>query len=127
SATGNAQQDRGSGGWAKALVSVHGSSTPYTIIHCYNSTLPGSSATTPPCGFNLIERAFARYDIDFGFEVDDRFYSVSAEPFFVSGNNGAIIADAWSSTVLGSNSMLEVDLYTDGGDYQTTNFTVVVY
>ena len=25
----------------------------------------------------------------FGFEVDDRFYSVSAEPFFVSGNNGA--------------------------------------
>jgi hypothetical protein len=126
SASGNAQQDRGSGGWAKALVSVQGAGAPYKIIHCFNSTLPGSSATTPPCGFNLIETAYAQYNIDFGFEVDDRFYSVSAEPFFVDGNNGAIIADVFANTIYG-NSVLGVALYTDGGDYQTTNFTVVVH
>jgi hypothetical protein len=125
---GNALQDRANGGWAKALVSVEGASAPYKIVHCFNSTLPGSSATTPPCGFNLIESAYAQFHIDFGFEVDDRFWSVSAVPFFVNGNNGAIIADAWASAqAFGTNTILEVDMYTDGGDRQTTDFTVVVY
>jgi len=123
SATGNTVQDRGSGGWAKALVMVEGAGAPYHILHCFNSTLPGASATTPPCGFNLIERAYAQYAIDFGFEVDDRFWTVSAVPFFVDGNNGAIISDAWAE----STNIVQVDLYTDGGDRQTTNFTIVVF
>jgi len=127
SAKGHAQQDRASGGWAKALVGISAAGTPYHISRCFNSTLTGSAATTPPCGFNFTEAAYAQYHIDFGFEVDDRYWSVVAEPFYTGGDNGAIIADAWSGTVLGSNTILEVDLYTDGGDRQTTNFTVVVY
>jgi len=128
SATGHAQQSRASGGWAKALVGVSAGSPPYHISRCYNSTLTGSAATTPPCGFNFTEFAYAQYDIDFGFEVDDRFWMVSAVPFYTGGDNGAIIADAWASAdALGSNTILEVDLYTDGGSRQTTDFTVVVY
>jgi trimeric autotransporter adhesin len=127
SASGNAQQNRSGGGWAKALVSVHGSGAPYTITHCYNSTLPGSTATTPPCGFNLIEAAYAQYNIDFGFEVDDRFWSVSAVPYYTGGDNGAIIANAWVSALVLGNTVLQVDLYTDGGSRQTTDFTVVIF
>jgi hypothetical protein len=124
----NAQQARSAGGWAKALVSVNGSGAPYKILRCYNSTLAGSAATTPPCGFNLVEQQFAVFTIDFGFEVDDRFWSVSAEGYYVGGDNGAIIANAFAgATALGSNSMLEVSMYTDSGDYQSTNFTVVVF
>ena len=125
-ATGNAQQDRGSGGWVKAMVSVNGSSAPYKILHCYNSTLPGSTATTPPCGINLTEVAYAQYDLDFGFEVDDRFFTVSAEPYYVGGDNGAIIADAWAASVIG-NTNVQVDLYTNGGNPQTTNFILIVF
>ena len=124
----NAQQARSAGGWAKALVSVNGSGAPYQILRCYNSTLAGSAATTPPCGFNLVEQQYAVFTIDFGFEVDDRFWSVSAEGYEVSGDNGAVIATASASAVAyGSNSILEVAMYTGGGDYQSTNFTVVMF
>jgi hypothetical protein len=126
-ATGNASQDRGSGGWAKALVSVNGSSPPYKILHCFNSTLPGSIATTPPCGFNLIEAQYAKFQIDFGFEVDDRFWSTSAEPYYTGGDNGAMISDAWASAEVLGNSRIEVDMYTDSGNPQTTNFILIVY
>ncbi len=128
SASGNAQQNRTGGGWAKALVSVNGSSAPYKILRCFNSTLPGSTASTPPCGFNLIEAQYAVFNIDFGFEVDDRFWSVSAEGAYVGGDNGAIIANAFAGTEgLGKNSILEVSTYTDGGDRQGSNFTVVIF
>jgi hypothetical protein len=128
SASGNSSQDRGSGGWAKAMVSVNGAAPPYKILHCFNSTLPGSTATTPPCGFNLIEVAYAQFHIDFGFEVDDRFWSVSVVPAIVGGDNGAMIADASASAEdFGTNTQLEVDMYTGGGSRQSTNFTVVVY
>jgi hypothetical protein len=128
SASGNAQQNRSGGGWAKALVTVNGSGAPYKILRCFNSTLPGSTATTPPCGFNLIEQQYAVFTIDFGFEVDDRFWSVSAEGYYVGGDNGAIIANAFASTAaLGKNSILEVSTYTDSGDRQGSNFTVVIF
>lgn len=126
-ATGNASQDRGSGGWAKALVSVNGASPPYKILHCFNSTLPGSIATTPPCGFNLIEAQYAKFQINFGFEVDDRFWSASAEPYYTGGDNGAIIVDAWAGAEALGTSTLEVDMYTDSGNPQTTNFTLIVF
>ncbi len=128
SATGNAQQDRGSGGWVKALVTVNGDSAPYKILRCFNSTLPGSSASTPPCGFNLLEQQYAVFNIDFGFEVDDRFWSVSAEGYFTGGDNGAIIANAFADTgALGKNSILQVSTYTDSGNYQGTQFTVAIF
>ena len=126
SASGHAQQDRTSGGWVKALVYVQAGSPPYTITRCFNSTLPGAAATTPPCGFNLIEAQYAEYNIDFGFEVDDRFWSVSPVGYFIGGDNGTIIANAWTGSILGK-TVLQVDLTTDSGNYQTTDFTVAIF
>jgi hypothetical protein len=74
---GNVSQDRGSGGWAKAMVYVNGQDSPYSIIRCFNSTLMGAAATTPPCGFNLSELQIGWFTLDFGFEVDDRFLSAT--------------------------------------------------
>jgi len=72
-ATGNVQQDRASGGWVKALLFINTAQAPYTIQRCFNSTLTGAAATTPPCGFNLIETGPGVFNVDIGFEVDDRF------------------------------------------------------
>lgn len=77
-ATGNVQQDRTSGGWVKALLYVNTAQAPYTIQRCFNSTLNGTAATTPPCGFNLLEQVPGVFTIDFGFEVDDRFVNATA-------------------------------------------------
>jgi len=77
-ATGNVQQDRTSGGWVKALLYVNTVQAPYTIQRCFNSTLNGTAATTPPCGFNLVEEGPGVFHIDFGFEVDDRFVNANA-------------------------------------------------
>lgn len=125
SATGNAQQNRSGGGWVKALVFVSAGAPPYHIARCYNSTLAGSAATTPPCGFSLNELVFGVYTIDFGFEVDDRFWSVTAAR---SVNDNPIIADADADAgLLGSNRLLRVLMTANGGDNQTSDFTVVMY
>jgi hypothetical protein len=78
SATGNVQQDRASSGWVKALLFVNTSQPPYTIVRCFNSTLTGTAATTPPCGFNLLEQGPGVFTVSFGFEVDDRFVHANA-------------------------------------------------
>ena len=67
------QQARSGGGWVKAMMYVNGFTAPYTIVRCFNSTLTGAAATTPPCGFNLQENAVGNFSNDFGFEIDDRF------------------------------------------------------
>jgi TGF-beta propeptide len=123
----NAQQARSAGGWAKALVSVNGGSAPYNILRCYNSTLAGSAATTPPCGFNLTEVSYAVFDIDFGFEVDDRFWSVSNEGYVLHGNSENISETVFADTNGAGNNSLQVQLITGGGDPQGTNFTVVLF
>jgi hypothetical protein len=65
-------QDRAMGGWVKAMVFVN----PFNgggIKRCFNSQLPGSQATTVPCGMTYIRNGPGLYVIDFGFKVDDRF------------------------------------------------------
>jgi hypothetical protein len=73
----NVQQARTMGGWVKAMVHVNALSPPYSIINCFNSTLAGAAATTPPCGINFTEAQLGEWSLDFGFEVDDRFMSAT--------------------------------------------------
>jgi len=87
---GHASQDRASGGWVKALLFVNTAQAPYTVVRCYNSTLQGVAATSPPCGFNLVEIGPGNFTIDIGFEIDDRF--ISATPFGAWAVPGILIA-----------------------------------
>jgi hypothetical protein len=75
---GDASQNRSSGGWVKAMLYVNTYQAPYNIVRCYNSALQGAAASTPPCGFNLIENFPGDFLIDMGFEVDDRFVTATA-------------------------------------------------
>jgi hypothetical protein len=70
-AEGNAGQSRDKGGFVKAMIVVNADGT---IRRCYNGQT-GSSIV--PCGFTA--RLFAEaYDVDFGFRVNDRFWSLTS-------------------------------------------------
>jgi hypothetical protein len=77
---GNASQRPTAGGLVKAMVVIQGVKAPYTILYCFNSTLSGAAATTPPCGFTLTEGELPHYfTITFGFDVSNRFFSTAQE------------------------------------------------
>lgn len=73
-ADGNAIQARYSGGWVKAMARVSGTN----ITRCYNSQIAGALASTPPCGITSSGGA-GNYTVDFGFQVNDRFISITPE------------------------------------------------
>ena len=88
----NVQQARTAGGWIKAMVEVDENSS---INRCFNSTLTGAAATTPPCGIDLEHPESGTYNFNFNFEVDDRFYttqilydSTLALAIYRNGTNG---------------------------------------
>jgi hypothetical protein len=45
-----------------------------TILRCFNSQLPAAQASVPPCGLVEGEPVTGTVLIDFGFQVDDRFW-----------------------------------------------------
>jgi len=71
----NVSQARTAGGWVKAMVLASGNSG--KIVSCFNSTLKGAAATTSPCGFGMQKVATGDYIVNFGFEADDRFFSLT--------------------------------------------------
>jgi len=100
----NVQQARTAGGWVKAMVYVQGLNAPYSITRCFNSTLAGAAATTPPCGFVLTEISSGDFDVDFGFQITDRFFL--ATPDWTSATCSAYAgADRYAS----SNAVGEVE------------------
>jgi hypothetical protein len=71
-------QSRSMGGWVKAMVYFE-PTTGGGIRHCFNSQIAGSSAATPPCGITFFYNSPGDYTLDFGFEVDDRFVSLTEQ------------------------------------------------
>jgi hypothetical protein len=77
----NFSQPRAASGTVKAMIYVNAFAAPYSILRCFNSALSGAAATTPPCGINFTEDGFGNgyWDFDFGFEIDDRFFSLTSK------------------------------------------------
>jgi hypothetical protein len=74
--SGNAFQPPTANGMAKAMFLY----SPYNgggFDVCFNSTLSGAAATTPPCGFSIIADYTGDYILDLGFEIDNRFLSAT--------------------------------------------------
>jgi hypothetical protein len=120
---GNTFQDRTYGGWVKAMVFFSG----FTggIVTCFNSTLAGADATTAPCGFVLDKTGTGDYIVDFGVEVDDRFYSAT-------GTGRAAIVSVCSNFVGGCNNSLtqnqvEVVSFSAALNYIDTKAYLIVY
>jgi hypothetical protein len=113
---GNAAQPLAAGGLVKAMMYVNASEPPYKILNCFNSTLIGVAATTPPCGINFTEDAFGNWDFEPGFEVDNRFFSVT-----LNTGGGCVQAFPLSPNKLG------VETYDCGTNSVGANFYLLIY
>jgi len=74
--TGNAFQPRTANGMVKAMLKF----SPFNggrIVTCFNSTLSGASATTPPCGIGFDIAGPGEYTFFFDFQIDDRILSLT--------------------------------------------------
>jgi len=103
----NVQQARTGGGWVKAMVLYSGPAG--SIVSCFNSTLAGAAATTPPCGFVSDKTGTGDYIVDFGFEVDDRFFSVADTGFGLGNNSNISSIQVCTSFLGGCNNSLTVN------------------
>ena len=110
----NVQQARTMGGWVKAMVEVGETSS--SINRCFNSTLTGAAATTPPCGIDLQIPETGVYNLTFNFEVDDRFYSTQ------------ILDDSTLALALYRGEyLLQVDSYYAVGELGAAGFQLIIY
>jgi hypothetical protein len=80
---GDTSQPRTAGGMVKAMLYYSGFNSG-RIVSCFNSTLSGTAATSPPCGFSETKVGTGAYILDFGFEVDDRFFTLSNTNWFAT-------------------------------------------
>jgi hypothetical protein len=118
---GNVQQARSAGGWVKAMVQV---GTGNTVNRCFNSTLGGTAATTPPCGFTISFNSTTGNTIDFGFQVSDRFYSATLATCECGTLTPILFATPSSSDV----NALTVGVYQTGTSNQIpANWYLIVY
>jgi hypothetical protein len=99
------------------------------IVSCFNSTLSGAAATTPPCGFSASKRGTGNYVFDFGFRIDNRFYSLSNTNWFATSGlctewNGACSTDPGLTT-----NQVEVFTFMPSpyNTYADTKFYLTVY
>lgn len=99
------------------------------IVSCFNSKLSGTAATTPPCGFTATKRGTGTYVFDFGFRIDNRFYSLSNTNWFATSGlctewNGACSTDPQLTT-----NQVEIFTYMSPpyNTYADTKFYLIVY
>src|SRR5262249_24981728 len=86
------------------------------------SFLTGSAASNPPCGFTVYHFQVGAYRVDFGFQVSDRFFSVSPAV-------DSAFQDTAAQWQLGGVTFLNIYMYKmDGGlDYTNGPFMLLVY
>ena len=127
-ANGNTGQARTAGGWLKAMLYYSGFNSG-RIVSCFNSTLAGAAATTPPCGFSATKNGTGDYTLDFGFEIDDRFFSVTNTNWFATTGlctnwNGACSSGSWTPSQVEVFSFLPEPYY---NTYADTKFYLMVF
>ncbi len=113
----NVQQARTAGGWVKAMAEVNPFFSTPSIDACFNSTLAGAAATTPPCGISLAEIQTGIFTLTFNFEVDDRFYSTQLIDAF--GTYLQLLKDG--------SSTLETATWDFSGNLKAAEYQLIVY
>ncbi|MEP6939189.1 MAG: hypothetical protein ABI846_05450 [Rudaea sp.] len=135
---GPAFQATNQGGWIKAMVVVapagFGSGT--HIVRCFNSRLTAAQASTPPCGMLESEPSTGYVSVDFGFDVSQRFASVTAlgacstanNTFCTGGLGGGVAVAIGACAGCFVNSQVGVNMERpDNSSYVDVPFTLIVY
>lgn len=117
-AAGNVRQARDKGGLAKAMiyVSYNTFSHELTTRRCYNGMTGADSAG---CGFTVVRNSAGFYSINFGFQVDDRFYALTLE------DNGTGSTISWVPSQAGN--VLTVWMISASGNPTDLGFMVTIY
>jgi hypothetical protein len=116
-AEGNAGQSRDKGGFVKAMVYVNGNGT---ILRCYNGITGSSSGN---CGFSAtrdVNLSSGAYIVNFGFRVDDRFWSATVD----SGSDGVSVSVILNSLSVNS---LFISVRNLDNDLTDRPFMLIVY
>ena len=126
----NVQQARAMGGWVKAMAVIDETISPVgpkQIVSCYNSQISGAAASTPPCGFTMTAGGLGIHDIDFGFQVSDRF--IQATPVFTldSSNTGGVLLNIFVAPSSNPNRVRLITHYNGSGDDTDTTVYVMVF
>jgi hypothetical protein len=79
-ASGNATQTRAKSGFVKAMAFINPFQSDQ-VRQCFNSQLPPSQATSNNCGITFTPVDTGNYDLNFGFQVTDRFVSATPSTF----------------------------------------------
>lgn len=111
-ADGNAVQELGFGGFAKAMVVLNNG----TIARCYNGVTGSSSGS---CGFSSSRTAQGRYTVNFGFDISNCFYSANGIP-------GAVTT--WDARIIGiSGPTLSIALQANDLSSQDGTVSIIVF
>jgi len=121
--SGNAFQPTSAGGMVKALLNYNGAN----IQNCFNSALSGAAATTPPCGFAVSNPSNGYYIIDFGFQVSDRFLSLTPTSSGPCENNVCPGPTWWVTAGAPSKTQASVVFADISNNFVDSSFHMVVY
>lgn len=126
-ADGNATQAHDKGGFVKAMAYID----PFLpegqyVVRCYNSSQAGNASSTSPCGITVTRGIPGNYTINFGFNVEGRFISLTAQ---ASGTFPPTLVGGFITIVSGS--QVAVTFIRTGGssrdEEQDSRFHVIVY
>jgi hypothetical protein len=132
----NASQARAASGFVKAMAYVDPfASGGIAITRCYNSQMTGAASTTPPCGIAVVHQTLGTNLLDFGFQVSDRFVTLTAANTPGNGNTvGAQTCDAKTCAFVSTVNQIGIQtFYTPGqlgGNYPNwtdTPFYILVF
>ena len=122
---GNIKQSFASNGLPKAMAVYDVQSE--TIVRCYNSTLTGNATTTLPCGFVVNHFTAGGFGFNFGFDVRNRFVSITTaiRDGFSNNNNVGVYYDYGTG-----NNTVDIRTYLSGESETTRDsreFTIILF
>ena len=118
---------KGGVGTVKAMLYVN---VDTNITRCYNSTLSGNAATTPPCGFTVNNFTTGGYGINFGFNTASLLVSVSGSSSLVDSDGTVSNNPVYATFSYPSGFPQNVNVFTWGSNGSPTGraqFSIFVY
>ena len=125
-AEGNATQVRDKGGFVKAMAYIDPFLPPSQyVVRCYNSQQAGNAVSTSPCGMTVTRTGPGEYTIDFGFNVGDRFISLT--PRATTGSFPRSAVFGMIVGVTGSQVVVNFFRVGDSTALDDSRFNIIVY